>query len=100
MRHCVIYETATKMILSAGRLILADNRLLYPNRKRFFSELRKAPDKPAGICEAMLAFLDQPTIAAGQKIIDLMESYKAYPVPPEGIQKRMHKESILNLEEW
>jgi hypothetical protein len=75
----LIYETATKLILSAGRLILADNRMLYPNRKRFFSELMKAPDKPAGICDAMLAFLDQPTIAAGQHIIDLIQSHKAYP---------------------
>jgi hypothetical protein len=96
----LIYETATKMILSAGRLILADNRMLYPNRKRFFSELQKAQDQPAGLCEAMLAFLDRPTIEAGQKIIDLMQSHKAYPQPPEGIQRRIHKESLLNLEEW
>ncbi|HEU0295475.1 MAG TPA: nucleotidyltransferase domain-containing protein [Anaerolineales bacterium] len=96
----LIYETTTKMILSAGRLILADNRMLYPNRKRFFSELMNAPDKPAGICEAMLAFLDQPTIEAGQKMIDLIQSYKAYPLPPEGIKSRIAKESLLNLEEW
>jgi hypothetical protein len=96
----LIYETATKMILSAGRLILADNRMLYPNRKRFFSELQRAPDQPSGMCEAMLAFLDQPTIEAGQKIIGLLQSHKAYPQPPEGMEARIHKESLLNLEEW
>lgn len=96
----LIYETATKMILSAGRLILADNRMLYPNRKRFFSELIKAPDKPTGICEAMLGFLDRPTIEAGQKMIEMIQGYKAYPLPPEGIQARIAKESLLNLEEW
>jgi len=96
----LMYETATKMILSAGRLILADNRMLYPNRKRFFLELKKAPEKPAGICEAMLAFLDNPTIDAGQQIIEKLKAYKEYPLPPEGMKARINKESLLNLEEW
>lgn len=96
----LIYETATKMILSAGRLILADNRMLYPNRKRFFSELQRAPDKPEGLCEAMLDFLDKPTIDSGNGILEMIQNYKAYPMPPEGIGTRAHKENILNLEEW
>ena len=96
----LIYETATKLILSIGRLILADNRRLYPNRKWFFRELRKAPDKPAGVCEAMEAFLDAPTIEAGHQLIEMVENYKAYPLPPEGMKARIAKESILNLEEW
>jgi predicted nucleotidyltransferase len=96
----LIYETAAKLILSIGRLILADNRILYPNRKWFYRELCKAPDKPAGICEAMLAFLDAPTIEAGHQIIEMVEQYKAYPLPPEGIKARIVKESILNLEAW
>jgi hypothetical protein len=96
----LIYETATKMILATGRLILADNRMLYPNRKRFFSELKRAPDKPEGICEAMLDFLDKPTIEAGNRIIQMIQSYKTYPSPAEGIGARNHKENILNLEEW
>ena len=96
----LIYETATKMILSIGRLILADNRILYPNRKWFFRELQKAPDKPAGMCEAMEAFLDAPTIEAGHELIEMVENYKAYPLPPEGMKARINQESILNLEEW
>ena len=75
----LMYETATKMILATGRLILADNRILYPNRKNFFSELKRAPAKPAGICEAMLAFLNNPTIEAGQQIIEKLQAYKEYP---------------------
>jgi len=96
----LIYETATKMILSIGRLILADNRMLYPNRKRFYRELEKAPDKPAGMCNAMLAFLDDPTVESGNKVINLVKRHKQYPVPPEGMKERLVKESILNLEEW
>jgi hypothetical protein len=96
----LIYETATKMILSIGRLILADNRILYPNRKRFFSELEKVPDKPAGICETMVAFLDEPTIPAGHRLIEMVQNHKTYPVPPEGIKARIAKESLLNLEAW
>ena len=96
----LIYETATKLILSIGRLILADNCILYPNRKWFFRELRKAPHKPAGICEAMEAFLDAPTIEAGHRLIELVEGYKDYPLPPEGVKARISQESILNLEAW
>jgi hypothetical protein len=96
----LIYETATKLILSIGRLILADNRILYPNRKWFFRELQKAPDKSAGVCEAMEAFLDTPTIEAGHQLIEMVEKYKAYPLPPEGMKARINQESILNLEEW
>jgi hypothetical protein len=96
----LIYETATKLLLSIGRMILADNRILYPNRKWFFRELRKAPDKPAGLCEAMEAFLDTPTIEGGHGLIEMVEHYKDYPLPPEGVKARISQESILNLEEW
>jgi len=96
----LIYETATKLILSIGRLILADNHILYPNRKWFFRELKKAPNKPEGICEAMEAFLDAPTIEAGHALIARVEGYKDYPLPPEGIKARISQESILNLEAW
>jgi hypothetical protein len=96
----LIYETATKMILSIGRLILADNRILYPNRKWFYRELEKASDKPEGICESMLAFLANPTIDTGNEVLQKVQRYKAYPVPPEGMKARIAKESVLNLEEW
>ena len=96
----LMYETATKLILSIGRLILSDNRILYPNRKWFFRELKKAPDKPEGICEAMEAFLDAPTIEAGHELIGMVERYKGYPLPPEGVKIRISHESILNLEAW
>ncbi len=96
----LIYETATKLILSIGRLILADNRILYPNRKWFFRELRKAPDQPEGLCQTIEAFLDAPTIAAGHALIEMVERHKEYPLPPEGMKARINRESILNLEEW
>ena len=96
----LIYETATKMILSIGRLILADNRILYPNRKWFYRELEKVSDKPEGIFEAMTAFLDHPTIDTGNEIVQMVERYKPYPVPLEGMTARIHSESVLNLEEW
>jgi hypothetical protein len=95
----LIYQTATQMLLAAGRLILADNRRLYPGRKWFYRELERTPDKPEGFCDAMLAFLDAPTIEAGKYIIDLIENHKAYPIPAEGMQARILKESTLNLEE-
>lgn len=96
----LIYETATQMLLAAGRLILADNRKLYPGRKWFYRELERTPDKPQGFCEAMVTFLDAPALDTGQQIIEMIQGHKAYPVPPEGMKARIVKESVLNLEEW
>jgi hypothetical protein len=103
----LIYETATKLVHAAGRLILADNRMLYPNRKRFFEELKKAPDRPEGVCDAMLAFLENPTIEAGWAVVNLVQNYKPYPLPPEGVKERIVKDSVLNwyyntycIEDW
>ena len=96
----LIYETATRMLLAAGRLIMADNRRLYPGRKWFFRELEKIPDQPNGFCQAMITFLESPTIDMGQRIIDMIEKHKVYPVPPEGMKARIIRESNLNLEEW
>ncbi len=96
----LIYETATRMLLAAGRLILADNRQLYPGRKWFYRELEKMPDQPSGLSQAMLTFLETPTIDLGQRIIDMIENHKTYPVPPEGMKTRIVRESNLNLEGW
>lgn len=96
----LIYQTVAQMLLAAGRLILADNRRLYPGRKWFYRELESTPDKPNGFCQAMISLLDTPTIEAGQLIIDMIENHKSYPVPPEGMSNRFFKESTLNLEEW
>ena len=103
----LMVETAAKLVHAAGRLILADNRMLYPNRKRFFAELQKAPDKPKGVCDAMLAFLESPTIEAGWAVVHLVQNHKPYPLPPEGVKGRIVKDSVLNwyyntycIEDW
>jgi hypothetical protein len=96
----LVYQTATQMLLAAGRLILADNRSLYPGRKWFYRELERTPDKPDGLCQAILDFLDTPTIENGQLILEMIEKHKSYPVPLEGMKARIAKESTLNLEAW
>jgi predicted nucleotidyltransferase len=96
----LIYETATRMLLAAGRLILADNRRLYPGRKWFYRELERTPDQPDGFCKAMVTFLEAPALETGHRIIDMLEAHKAYPVPSEGMKARLIRESMLNLEEW
>lgn len=94
----LIYETATKMILAIGRLVLADNRLLYPGRKWFFRELQRAPDQPRGLCAAMLDVLDRPTLDAGRDLLALVDAHKPYPLPAEGWRARIARDGDLNLE--
>lgn len=65
-----------------------------------FPGIEESTDKPEGLCEAIEAFLDAPTIDGGHRLVKMVEDYKVYPLPPEGLKERINKESILNLEEW
>lgn len=103
----LIYETATKFIFFIGRLILADNKSLYPGRKYFFRELSKQKMMPPNIVDDLLFFLDNPNIEQGKKIINKLNTYKEYPKPNEGIKNNIIRNSFWNwldgnysIDEW
>jgi len=103
----LLHETATKIALFAGRLILADNRVLYPNRKWYSREIQRVADKPQGFYEDMCGLLTDPTIDKARAFIDALFSYKAYPEPEEGWVNRFNKDSVLSwkngtfsIEDW
>ncbi|KAB2865614.1 MAG: nucleotidyltransferase domain-containing protein [Anaerolineae bacterium] len=90
----VLYETAVKIVLFAGRLILAHNRMLYPGRKGFMRELDKASDKPADMLVLANNLLTTPTIESAQAFIDPVLRYADWPQPPEGIGPRFMYDSV------
>jgi len=103
----LLYETAVKICLFAGRLILADNRVLYPNRKWYSREIQRIADKPAHFYEDMCGLLTQPTIEKANKFIDTLFAYKTYPEPAEGWVKRFNDNSVFSwkngtfsVEDW
>lgn len=95
----LLLETAVKVVLFSGRLILADNKILYPNRKWFMREFKNAPDKPDGIYEDAIDFLNSPSIAKANAYIEKILKYKNYPEPSEGWGKRYERDCLWNEEE-
>jgi hypothetical protein len=92
--HYVLYETAVKIVLFAGRLILAHNRMLYPGRKGFMRELAKAPDKPAHMMVLADNLLSAPAIDTARAFIDAVMNFADWPQPPEGIGPRFMFDSV------
>ncbi|HNY21149.1 MAG TPA: nucleotidyltransferase domain-containing protein [Treponemataceae bacterium] len=103
----LLHETAAKIALFSGRLILADNRVLYPNRKWYSREIQRIEDKPKDFYEKMRELLNAPTIDKARTFIDGLMAYKAYPEPAEGWVNRFNKDSVLSwkngtfsIEDW
>ena len=103
----LLHETAVKIALFAGRLVLADNRVLYPNRKWFSREIQRVKEKPANFYEDMCSLLGAPTIAKAQGFIDGLFAYKRYPEPVEGWGARFNDDSVFHwmngtfsIEDW
>ena len=92
----LLAETAQKLVLFGGRLILAHNRLLYPGRKKFLAALEGALDKPAGLLQLADRLLRQPGIANAKIFWDCIENFADWPQPEEGAWQRIHRDSVLN----
>lgn len=84
----VLSETALKLVLFGGRLILAHNRLLYPSRKQFFKQLERAKDKPENFLSLATILLQNPSIAHAQAFYDCIMSFKDWKRPQEGNMQR------------
>ena len=57
----LLATAVSKLVLFAGRLILAHNELLYPFHKWFLRVLESAPDKPAELMPRIAALHASPT---------------------------------------
>ncbi len=94
----VLYETAVKIVLFGGRLLLTHNRMFYPGRKGLMRELAKSPDKPAGIIELANTLLREPSIDSARAFIDPVIAHTDWPQPPEGIGARFWHDSVAQWE--
>jgi len=89
-------HTAADLVLFGGRMILAHNQILYPYHKWFMQELRRAPDQPAGLLDAIDALLSQPNKTNSDRFCDLVLNFTAWPQPAEGWPARFMQESEQN----
>jgi hypothetical protein len=95
----LLAQTAVEIVLFGGRLILAHNRMLYPNRKWFLREFERSPDKPAGIVELAKQLLIQPSIARATRFCEDILQFRPWPQPAEGTLARFQNDSELHWRE-
>lgn len=92
----LLAETAVEIVLFGGRLILAHNRMLYPNRKWFMRELARAPERPPGLVGLAERLLRTPSIAHAQAFCDTVLNFAPWPRPPEGTMARFQRDRELH----
>jgi hypothetical protein len=84
------------MVLFGGRLILAYNRILFPNRKQFISTLTKVDKKPKNIIELGDKLLRNPNINNANNYCNRVMNYKDWPIPKEGCWDRFRRDSEMH----
>ncbi|HEU5012607.1 MAG TPA: nucleotidyltransferase domain-containing protein [Roseiflexaceae bacterium] len=88
----LLAQTAVELVLFGGRLILAHNRMLYPNRKWFMQEFERAPEKPHDIIPIARQLLQQPDIAVATTFCERILQFQPWPQPPEGAMERFQND--------
>ena len=91
----LLAQTAVELVLFGGRLILAHNRMLYPNRKWFLREFERAPEKPPDIMAIAKDLLQQPSIAVATTFCERILQFQLWPQPPEGTLARFQNDREL-----
>jgi hypothetical protein len=72
----LLLRSAAEMALYSGRIVLADNEVLYPHHKWFMLEVRRAPRKPPEICDLIEQLLNDPCSAAATRLDQcIVENY-------------------------
>ena len=66
----------SKLILFAGRLILLDNRLLFPYHKWFMKVLENAPQKPPALMASIQGLLTDKSADNVARFYELIKNYK------------------------
>lgn len=92
----LLAQTAVELVLFAGRLILAHNRLLFPNRKQFLAQLERAPLKPAGFVPLARELSARPSMALARRFYDAILAFADWPEPPEGHWGRFIRDRETN----
>jgi hypothetical protein len=80
----LLAQTASELVLFGGRLILAHNRILFPNRKQFIRVLATAPERPDGVMEMADALMAAPAIANAKRFHDAVMAFHDWPQAPDG----------------
>ena len=82
-RHHNLYtktRAASQLVLFAGRLILAYNRILFPYHKWFYEYLRKCPEKPDHLRQQMNNVLTEPSTKNADHLFQSIKDFREWGV--------------------
>jgi hypothetical protein len=79
------WHAATNLVLFAGRLILAHNRILYASQKWLLKAVAEAPEKPAELLPLLERVIAQPSSAAAAAVWECLREFRDWGMTPEQI---------------
>jgi hypothetical protein len=72
----LLLQSAANLCLYSSRLVLAENRVLFPSHKRLMETVAVVPDQPEHFQERIAALLAQPGTATAQDVLTCVEAYR------------------------
>ena len=87
--------SASKLILYAGRLVLLENRLLFPYHKWFTRVLEQTKNKPEGLMQAIQDLLADKSQANIMRLYELVKNYKDW---RDGVPYRWSSHFVHDVE--
>lgn len=88
-------RATSELALFAMRMVIAENRRLYPYHKWAMRMVEECRDKPEGILEKLRAMLDERTEEAAQGVVDAMHAWR-----PMAVDYGEHCHHFLEDSEW
>ncbi|KAL2198340.1 hypothetical protein P885DRAFT_67537 [Corynascus similis CBS 632.67] len=71
--------SASKLVLFGGRLVLAENEVLYPYHKWFLKVLEGVKEKPNGMMESVQKLVDDPSEENVEAFYELVKDFRDWP---------------------
>lgn len=82
-RYLLLHAT-TKLVLFSTRLLLSENRILYPYHKWMLRALQDAPLKPEGTMDLIESLLSDPSAERASALADAVIGFRPWPEPEFG----------------
>ena len=89
----LMMHVASELVLFAGRLILAHNRMLYPYHKWFLRTLQDAPQQPNDLKTLIDQLLGTPNKANADRLCETILNFTPWEAPPEGWPARFMEDT-------
>jgi predicted nucleotidyltransferase len=103
----LLMHMLSDLVLYAGRMILAHNRILFPYHKWFLTALREAPEKPQAFVEMIETLLADPTRERVDQFCHAVLTFTDWDVPAESWPVRFMEDAEwgwrtgrFGLEDW